>query len=669
MSTLSDYIDRLLSSETFINSIGFSNYFQIKKKASRLILVHSIQALGKGIIYRTKRKSEMTKKNIGGKKTKRTPNGTTPASNISWVETLGLVLCAWCSLGPASSPKALAFVPNQVPVLKTHLPTTLSPQFTPSPKMQRFGTLDVMLEATLSDDQSSSSTSTFEPFLKGVKRDFGDRLPQYKSDIVDGLNAQSLATIFFLFFACLAPAVGFGSVLGALTGGEMGVIEMVASTSLSGVLYAALSAQPVQLIGPQGPVVAFVAALYALASSLGIPFLGLYAATGSVASVCLALMAVSSASNLVQKLSRWTDEIFSVLVSVLFLAQAFGDVGATFAVPSSPTSTTLTKAMVTALMTLATTASTFGIALTLKSLPKTRYLTQSIRKNLSNFAPAIGVLVGSLVARAARLRWGDVAVLPALQLPHQFVTSTGREWSLLSSLVANTSSKLWLAAIPAGIAASILLYLDQNITARLVNHPRFQQTKGKRTSITDGMHGDLLVLAGLTALSSILGLPWMCGAPTRSAAHVRALAITDETTGETKGTIENRVSGFSIHALIGLCAVATLPRSLLATVPKAALSGVFLYLGFTSLQGLELWDRFRGLFKDTIVNEKFKALKRSTITVFTVAQMACVWTMKKVTQSKYGVVSPLLIALLPLARWGLIKSGAVTKQDMKALDD
>lgn len=110
-----------------------------------------------------------------------------------------------------------------------------------------------LYQTTSKEDQSpSSSTSSFEPFFRGVKRDFGNRLPQYKSDIVDGLNTQSLATIFFLFFACLAPAVGFGSVLGALTGGQMGVIKMVASTSLSGVLYAALSAQPVQLVGPQG---------------------------------------------------------------------------------------------------------------------------------------------------------------------------------------------------------------------------------------------------------------------------------------------------------------------------------------------------------------------------------------------------------------------------------
>ena len=576
------------------------------------------------------------------------PNFATMRMNIGFVVFI---------LGPVFT---LAFAPNHLNLLasKLCLPKTVPAKSTIFPVTQ-FRTQQCLLKTTASDDVATEDSSSFEPFFTGVKRDFGNRLPEYKSDIVDGLNAQSLATIFFLFFACLAPAIGFGSVLGGLTGGQMGVIEMVASTALSGVLYATFSAQPIQLIGPQGPVVAFVAALFGLSKTLGVSFLSLYAATGSVASICLALMALTSASNLVKKLSRWTDEIFSVLVSVLFLAQAVGDVSATFS--GAVTQTT----MVTALLTLVTCTSTFGTAIVLKGLPKTRYFTQSIRKNLSNFAPAIGVVVGSMVARTARLNWGSS--LAVLQLPAQFVTSTGRDWSLLSSLFAASTSKLWLAAIPAGIAASLLLYLDQNITARLVNHPRFQQVKGKRQNITDGMHGDMLVLALLTGLSSILGLPWMCGAPTRSAAHVRALGIVDHK-GETTGTIENRVSGFSIHALIGLCAVATAPRKLLATVPKAALSGIFLYLGFTSLQGLELWDRVCGLVKDT-VPEKFSALKRSTIKTFTAAQMACVWIMMKVTQSKYGVVSPLLIALIPLARWILMKTTVVTKDDMKALDD
>ena len=53
----------------------------------------------------------------------------------------------------------------------------------------------------------------FEPFGVGVKRDFSRRLPHYLSDITDGLNAQSLATTLYLFFACLAPAIGFGGII------------------------------------------------------------------------------------------------------------------------------------------------------------------------------------------------------------------------------------------------------------------------------------------------------------------------------------------------------------------------------------------------------------------------------------------------------------------------
>jgi len=34
-----------------------------------------------------------------------------------------------------------------------------------------------------------------------------------------------LSSVFFLFFACLAPAVAFGGMLGIATSGAMGTIE------------------------------------------------------------------------------------------------------------------------------------------------------------------------------------------------------------------------------------------------------------------------------------------------------------------------------------------------------------------------------------------------------------------------------------------------------------
>jgi hypothetical protein len=47
--------------------------------------------------------------------------------------------------------------------------------------------------------------------------------PSYASDFRDGANLKGLAASFFLFFACLAPAVAFGGLLGKATQGQVGV--------------------------------------------------------------------------------------------------------------------------------------------------------------------------------------------------------------------------------------------------------------------------------------------------------------------------------------------------------------------------------------------------------------------------------------------------------------
>ena len=50
----------------------------------------------------------------------------------------------------------------------------------------------------------------------------------YRSDIVDGLNLQCLATIVFLYFACITPIVTFGGMLGKTTDGCMVSIHSLA---------------------------------------------------------------------------------------------------------------------------------------------------------------------------------------------------------------------------------------------------------------------------------------------------------------------------------------------------------------------------------------------------------------------------------------------------------
>ena len=53
------------------------------------------------------------------------------------------------------------------------------------------------------------------------------RYPLYKSDIVDGFHIQSVATIVFLFFACITPIVTFGGLMGTATDGQMVRIRVI----------------------------------------------------------------------------------------------------------------------------------------------------------------------------------------------------------------------------------------------------------------------------------------------------------------------------------------------------------------------------------------------------------------------------------------------------------
>lgn len=48
----------------------------------------------------------------------------------------------------------------------------------------------------------------------GAINDFKRKIRFYKSDFVDALNWNSISTIFFIYFTCVAAAVTFGGLLG-----------------------------------------------------------------------------------------------------------------------------------------------------------------------------------------------------------------------------------------------------------------------------------------------------------------------------------------------------------------------------------------------------------------------------------------------------------------------
>ena len=75
-----------------------------------------------------------------------------------------------------------------------------------------------------------------------------------------------------------------------------------------------------------------------------------------------------------------------------------------------------------------------------------------------------------------------------------------------------------VAAVPATLG-SILVFMDQQITAVIVNRREHLLRKGP------GYHLDLLVVSLIIVINSCLGIPWYVASTILSITHVRSLQV------------------------------------------------------------------------------------------------------------------------------------------------
>ena len=160
-------------------------------------------------------------------------------------------------------------------------------------------------------------------FAGGIINDIKRSLSSYSSDFSDGLNIKSLASIFFLYFACLAPAIAFGGLLEIQTGGAVGVTEMIVATAICGTIYALFSGQPLTILGSTGPVIIFMGLLYPLCVRYNVPYLPTLACIGLWTTLFLVILALIDACSWIRYFTRFTDDTFAALISLIFIYEAF----------------------------------------------------------------------------------------------------------------------------------------------------------------------------------------------------------------------------------------------------------------------------------------------------------------------------------------------------------
>ncbi|KAG1936734.1 sodium bicarbonate cotransporter 3 isoform X2 [Pimephales promelas] len=564
------------------------------------------------------------------------------------------------------------------------------------------------------------------PELKRTGRIFGGlvldvrrKAPFYWRDVKDAISLQCLASILFLYCACMSPVITFGGLLGEATKNNISAIESLFGASLTGVAFSLFSGQPLTILGSTGPVLVFEKILFKFCSDYNLCYLPLRTSIGLwTAFLCLVLVA-TDASSLVCYITRFTEEAFAALICIIFIYEALEklfQLGEMYPInmhdnldnltfytcQCSPPANT-TEEMVQAWnqsgftpetinwSELNVTAckllhgefvgpacgyngpyipdvlfwsvilffTTFFLSSFLKQFKTKRYFPTKVRSSISDFAVFLTIMIMALVDYLVGIP------SPKLHVPDRFEpTSKSRGW-LISPLGDNPSWTLIAAAVPA-LLCTILIFMDQQITAVIINRKEHKLKKGC------GYHLDLLVVAVMLGVCSVMGLPWFVAATVLSISHVNSLKVESECSapGEQPkflGIREQRVTGFMIFVLMGLSVFMT---SILKFIPMPVLYGVFLYMGVSSLKGIQFFDRIK-LFgmpakhQPDLIYLRYVPLWK--VHIFTIVQLTCLVLLWVIKATAAAVVFPMMVLALVFVR--KLLDFCFTKRELSWLDD
>ncbi|XP_075127460.1 sodium bicarbonate cotransporter 3 isoform X11 [Leptodactylus fuscus] len=553
----------------------------------------------------------------------------------------------------------------------------------------------------------------------GLMLDIKRKAPFFLSDFKDALSLQCLASVLFLYCACMSPVITFGGLLGEATQNRISAIESLFGASLTGIAYSLFAGQPLTILGSTGPVLVFEKILFKFCKDYGLSYLSLRTSIGLwTAFLCLLLVA-TDASSLVCYITRFTEEAFAALICIIFIYEALeklyhlgekyafnmhNDIelltkySCVCAEPSMPSNHTLsvwkTKNITASEVPWSNLTvsdciahhgsfegtacgehgpyipdvffwcvilffTTFFLSSFLKQFKTKNYFPTKVRSTISDFAVFLTIVIMVLIDYLVGVP------SPKLHVPEKFEpTLKDRGW-IIDPLGKNPWWTLLAAAIPA-LLCTILIFMDQQITAVIINRKEHKLKKGC------GYHLDLFMVAIMLGICSIMGLPWFVAATVLSISHVNSLKVESECSapGEQPkflGIREQRVTGLLIFVLMGLSVFMT---SVLKFIPMPVLYGVFLYMGASSLKGIQFFDRIK-LFgmpakhQPDLIYLRYVPLWK--VHVFTVIQLTCLVLLWVIKASQAAVVFPMMVLALVFIR--KLLDFCFTKRELSWLDD
>uniref|UniRef100_A0A8C4SKY9 Anion exchange protein n=1 Tax=Erpetoichthys calabaricus TaxID=27687 RepID=A0A8C4SKY9_ERPCA len=544
-------------------------------------------------------------------------------------------------------------------------------------------------------------------FCGGLILDIKRKCPYFASDFYDALNIQSLSAILFIYLATVTNAITFGGLLGDATENMQGVLESFLGTAVSGAVFCLFAGQPLTILSSTGPVLVFERLLFTFSSDNGFDYLEFRLWIGLWSAFLCFVLVATDASFLVQYFTRFTEEGFSSLISFIFIYDAFKKmiklahyypINSEYKVdyitqygcscmpplsevfllnsPFNATWSSLSKKECLkygghlqgtscsyvpdiTLMSCILFFGTYACSMGLKKFKTSPFFPTTVRKLISDFAIILAILIFCGVDALVGVD------TPKLIVPSEFKpTSPNRGW-FVPPFGGNPWWVYLAAALPA-LLVTILIFMDQQITAVIVNR---KEHKLKKSA---GYHLDLFWVAVLMVVCSFMALPWYVAATVISIAHIDSLKMETETSapGEQPkflGVREQRVTGVTVFILTG---VSVFMAPILKYIPMPVLYGVFLYMGVASLNGVQFMDRLQLLLMPAKHQPDFIYLRHvplRRVHLFTFIQVLCLALLWILKSTVAAIIFPVMILALVAVRKAM--DYIFSQHDLSFLDD
>ncbi|XP_070690232.1 electrogenic sodium bicarbonate cotransporter 4 [Pempheris klunzingeri] len=551
-------------------------------------------------------------------------------------------------------------------------------------------------------------------FCGGLYLDIKRKLPWLPSDIYEGFHIQSISAVLFIYLGCITNAITFGGLLGDATDNYQGVMESFLGTALAGSVFCLFSGQPLIILSSTGPILIFEKLLFEFSKNNGIDYMELRLWIGIHSCLQCFILVATDASYIIKYMTRFTEEGFSSLISFIFISDAIKKMVGSFKyypintdfkpdyvttfkceciapdpIPMPDNSSSVSGLNVTALdwsqlskkecltyggslvgksckyvpdlalMSFILFFGTYSMTVSLKKFKFSRYFPTKLRKLISDFSIFMSIMTFVGLDMLMGLK------TPKLIVPTEFKpTRPNRGWLVMP--FGKNPWWVYLASFVPALLVTILIFMDQQISAVIVNRKENKLKKGC------GYHLDLFWVGVLMAVCSFMGLPWYVAATVISIAHIDSLKMESESSapGEQPqflGVREQRMTGVLVFALTG---VSIFLAPVLKFIPMPVLYGVFLYMGVASLSGIQFWDRIKLYMMPSKHQPDFSYLRHvplRRVHLFTLVQIICLAVLWILKSTFLAIIFPVMILGLMVVRKML--DMVFSQHDLAWLDD